>query len=191
VSILKRINDIKDTECVVDVLLKEVLNHECRRCGKCVFGYEGVSQLEMVLRDITEKKGRSEDLELMGDLCSVMKEQSLCEDGEELAEAVLTAIENYRDIFEEHISRKGCKAGVCKKFVTYHILADKCNGCGDCMDECDEDAILGKNKFVHVIVQDECMQCGKCMDVCDEDAIVPAGAIKPRCPKKPIPCKRR
>ena len=36
-----------------------------------------------------------------------------------------------------------------------------------------------------------CVQCGKCMEACDEDAIVTAGAVKPRCPKKPIPCKRR
>lgn len=28
--------------------------------------------------------------------------------------------------------------------MTYHILADQCTGCGDCMDECEEDAIQGK-----------------------------------------------
>jgi NADH-quinone oxidoreductase subunit F len=58
------------------------------------------------------------------------------------------------------------------------------------VDECDDDAILGKKKFIHVIDQDECTQCGKCVEACDEEAIVKAGAIKPRCPQKPIPCKR-
>lgn len=75
--------------------------------------------------------------------------------------------------------------------MTYHILADKCNGCEECLDVCEDDAILGKKRFVHVIVQDECIQCEKCMEACEEDAIVQAGAVKPRCPKKPIPCKRR
>ena len=75
--------------------------------------------------------------------------------------------------------------------MTYHVLAAKCTGCGDCLDACDEDAILGKKRFVHVIQQDECTQCGACMDACDEDAIVRAGAVKPRCPAKPIPCKAR
>jgi NADH-quinone oxidoreductase subunit F len=59
------------------------------------------------------------------------------------------------------------------------------------MDACEDDAILGKKKFVHVIDQDECTICGKCMEACDEDAIVMAGAVKPRCPTKPIPCKKK
>ena len=75
---------------------------------------------------------------------------------------------------------------MCKKFMTYHILAEKCVGCGDCMDACDEDAILGKTRFVHVIEQNECTQCGACMEACDEDAVVRAGAVKPRCPRKPV-----
>lgn len=75
--------------------------------------------------------------------------------------------------------------------MTYHILAEKCVGCGDCMDACDEDAILGKTRFVHVIEQNECTQCGACMEACDEDAVVRAGAVKPRCPRKPVPCKKR
>ena len=190
-SMLERVNNLKETECIVDVLLKELAVNECKRCGKCVFGYEGLTQLEMILGDITEKKGRSDDLALMQDLCEVMKEQSLCEAGEDIADAVLTAIEKHRGVFEEHIGKKGCRAGVCKKFMTYHILAEKCVGCGDCLDACEDDAILGKKKFVHVIVQDECVQCGRCMEACDEDAIVLAGAVKPRCPRKPVPCKAR
>lgn len=189
-STLEKIKNLKETECIADILLKEVMANECQACGKCVFGYEGITQLTMTLSDITEKKGRSGDLSLIKDLCNMMKTQSLCEVGEEIAEAVLTAIEIYRADFEDHIGKKGCQAGVCKKFMTYHILADRCTGCGDCMDECKEEAILGKSHFVHVIEQDECIQCGTCLNVCDEEAIVRAGVLKPRCPKKPIPCKR-
>lgn len=190
ISILEKIENLSETECIVDTLLKEVRENECQTCGKCVFGYEGITQLEMILNDITEKKGRSGDLELISSLCEMMKTQSLCETGEEIAAAVLTAIKTRQTEFEEHIAKKGCKAGICKKFMTYHILADKCTGCGDCMDECDEDAILGKSRFVHIIDQDECTQCGACLNACDEEAIVRAGTIKPRCPKRPIPCKR-
>ncbi len=190
-SMLEKVKNIKDSECIVDVLLKEASVNECKSCGKCVFGYEGITQLEMILGDITEKKGRSGDMELMRDLCEVMKDQSLCEVGTDIADAVLLALDEHKSEFTDHIGKRGCKAGVCKKFMTYHILADKCTGCGDCKDECDEDAILGKKKYIHVIVQDECTQCGKCMEACDEEAIVRAGAVKPRCPKKPIPCKAR
>ncbi len=189
-TIVEKINHLNENQCVVDVLHNEVAAHKCNDCGKCVFGYEGITQLQMILKDITEKKGRSSDKALMEELSELMKTQSMCEAGEEIAEAVSAALSIYGDIFDEHISKKGCRAGVCKKFMTYHILADKCIGCGDCMDECEDDAILGKKKFVHVIEEDECTLCGKCMDACDEDAIVMAGADKPRCPKKPIPCKK-
>ena len=168
-STLEKIKSLKNTECIVDVLLKEVLANECRTCGKCVFGYEGITQLELILGDITVKKGKSTDLELLRELGEMMAGQSLCEKGEEIAQAVLEAVELYQSDFEDHIGKKGCRAGVCKKFMTYHILAEKCVGCGDCMDACDEDAILGKARFVHVIAQDECTQCGACMDACDEE----------------------
>lgn len=187
---LEKIQNLKETDCIADLLLKEVRVNECQTCGKCVFGYEGITQLEMILSDVTGKKGRSADLSLIEELCGLMKTQSLCETGEEIADAVLMAIACYRTDFEEHISKKGCKAGICKKFMTCHILADRCIGCGDCMDECEEDAILGKSRFVHIIDQDECTQCGDCFNVCGEGAIVKAGPVKPKCPKKPIPCRR-
>lgn len=186
-----RIHNLSEKECVVQTLLGIVSENECTQCGKCVFGYEGVTQLQMILGDITEKKGKSTDLSQMQELCEMMKTQSLCEVGEEIADAVLTAIDTYRQDFEDHIGKKGCRTGVCKKFMTYHILADKCTGCGECIDACDDEAIIGKNKFVHIIDQQECIQCGACMGACEEDAVVRAGAVKPRCPKRPVPCKRR
>lgn len=189
-STLEKVKNLTGSECIVDTLLNEVRANECQTCGKCVFGYEGITQLEAILSDITEKKGRSGDLALMTGLCRLMNTQSLCETGEEIAQAVLAALETYQSDFEEHIGKKGCKAGICQKFMTYHILADKCIGCGDCLDECEEDAIQGKPRFVHIITQDECTQCGACLKACEENAIVKAGFTKPRCPKKMIPCKR-
>ena len=56
-STLERIENLKDTECIVDMLLKEVRANQCQACGKCVFGYEGITQLELTLSDI--KIGRA------------------------------------------------------------------------------------------------------------------------------------
>ncbi len=196
-SISEKMRSITEKECPVDVLLKEIKAYKCTECGKCVFGYEGITQLELILNDFTMKKAKSSDIPLIRELCELMKTQTqvlveggFCTAGKELAEAVLTALDTYKDDFESHAAKKSCRAGVCKKFMTYHILADKCTGCTECLDVCEDDAIKGKKKFIHVIDQNECTQCGKCMDVCDEDAIVTAGTVKPRCPKKPIPVKR-
>lgn len=186
----EKIKTIGNDVCAVDFLLREVSAHKCKDCGKCTFGYEGITQLEMILKDITEKKGRAGDMALLKDLGAMMQSQSLCEDGMDMGATVTEAITDYGDIFEEHIAKKGCRSGVCRKFMTYHILANKCVGCGDCMDACEDDAILGKKKFVHVIQQDECTLCGKCMEACEEEAIIMAGTEKPRCPQRPIPCKK-
>lgn len=176
-------------DCILDQLLKITGRYGKESCGKCVFGHEGITQINLILTDIAQKKGKSDDVELLLDLCSVMEKQALCEIGIAAAKTVLTTFQNFKEEIEEHITKKSCRAVVCEKFVTYHILPDLCTGCTDCVEECEDDAILGKKKFIHVISQDECIQCGACVSVCDEGAIVKAGAIKPKCPKKPIPCK--
>jgi ferredoxin len=180
---------LKDT-CIVNTLHHAVCAHKCLGCGNCVFGYEGATQLQLILKDMTEKKSHNDDIERISMLCEQMKKQVICEDGIVLADAVLFTLSGYQRDFLLHLNKKECRAGVCSKFITYHILANKCTGCGDCLDECEEDAILGKKRFVHVIDQDECIQCGNCFETCDEEAIVKAGAQKPRCPPKPTPCKR-
>ncbi|MDD3139627.1 MAG: NADH-ubiquinone oxidoreductase-F iron-sulfur binding region domain-containing protein [Lachnospiraceae bacterium] len=177
-------------DCVLDKLVEIAKKFEAESCGRCVFGHEGTAQIQMLLSDISQKKGTMQDIELLLELCETMEHHSLCEIGQAAARVVLTAIENFGVEIEEHITKKSCKAGICSKFVTYHILADVCTGCNECQEECPEDAIAGKNRFVHVIDQDECISCGICINACEEGAIVKAGAIKPRCPKKPIPCKK-
>lgn len=179
-----------ESDCMLDRLAFLVARYESESCGQCTFGYEGVTQLQMILSDISQKKGKSEDLTLLYNLSMMMKDQSLCEIGRSAANTVITALDLYRSEIEAHLTRKVCQAGVCSKFLTYHILADRCTGCTDCLDVCDDEAILGKKRFIHVIDQDECSQCGECLSVCEKDAIIKAGVVKPRCPKKPLPCKK-
>lgn len=180
---------IQKEDCILHALTRIMEGFYKESCGRCVYGYEGLAQIKMILNDITLKKSRLSDLDLLLELARVMEQQSLCEIGSTGATTVLTALESFREEITEHITKKTCRAGVCSKYVTYHILPDLCIGCGDCLDACEEDAILGKKKFIHVIDQDECTQCGKCRNVCEESAIVMAGADKPKGPKKPMPCK--
>lgn len=188
---LENIQNISETDCAVDLLLQEVQKSKCNDCGKCIFGYEGVTQLGMILKDAVEKKGKSTDLALMQELCGLMETQSICDDGAEIAQAVLFALEKHEEEMIAHIGKKSCKAGVCKKFLSYYILPDLCDGCNECADVCEDDAILGKKRFIHVIDQEECIQCGLCLSACPKKAIIIAGAVKPRVPKKPIPVKRK
>jgi NADH-quinone oxidoreductase subunit F len=145
--------------------------------------------LAAILTDITVGKGKGEDLELLQEICEVMQSGAVCEVGKTAAQVVLTGITTFRDEFEAHIRKKRCPALVCKKFVTYHILGENCQGCGLCAESCPEDAITGEDGYIHVIDQDECTKCGACMKVCPAEygAVIKAGGVKPRTPVEPIP----
>ncbi len=49
----EKLLNLSEKQCPVDELLKYVRAHKCQDCGKCVFGYEGATQLELTLNDIT------------------------------------------------------------------------------------------------------------------------------------------
>lgn len=181
---------IGKNQCMLDEMVKIAEHYRRETCGRCVFGHEGSAQIQMIFSDIAMKKGKTTDLALLEELCQIMKEQSLCETGQGLAELVLELLAGFREELEAHIGKKTCPAGVCSRFLTYHILPEQCTGCDECTDACEEGAILGRKRFIHVIDNEECVQCGACLEACDEEAIVKAGPVKPRCPKRPIPCKR-
>lgn len=180
-----------EKSCMADALLTIVdelrFGTECT----CTFGHEGGYQISTILADICSKKGRPGDIALLRDLAPVMAVQSICDEGKAIGRAVTQALDLFGTEIEEHITKKVCAAGACRAFQTYHILASKCIGCGMCLEACEDDAILGKPKFVHVVVQKNCTQCNRCLEVCPEGAIITAGAEKPKTPPKPIPCKRR
>nr|WP_087321782.1 4Fe-4S binding protein [Olsenella sp. An290] len=144
-----------------------------------------------IVADICRKKGRASDVALLRDLCPVMETQSLCEMGRVMARTVLSALDAFGSEIEQHFTKKVCPAGECRAYMTYHILPTKCVGCGACVDACEDEAILGKPRFIHVIDQKACTQCGRCVSACDEEAIIMAGADKPRAPPRPIPIRRR
>lgn len=180
-----------ESSCMADALLTVVNELRMATECTCTFGHEGGYQIATILTDICSKKGKPGDLALMRDLAPVMASQAICGEGRAIGRAVSQALDAFGPEIEGHITKKVCVAGACKAFQTYHILVSKCTGCGKCLKACDDDAILGKPKFVHVIVQKNCVQCNKCLEACPEGAVVTAGANKPKTPPKPIPVRRK
>ena len=178
-------------DCMCDAL--RVVIGELRAADECTctFGHEGGYQLSVILGDACTKKGKPSDVALLRDLAPVMQKQATCGEGQAMGRAVLQALDLFGDEIEPHFAKRACPTYGCTAFKTYHILVSRCTGCGKCLKACDDGAIMGKAKFVHVIDQRKCTQCGACREACPEKAVVLAGANKPKTPPRPIPCKKK
>ena len=155
-----------ENTCMVDMAKYFVNFLSDESCGKCLPCREGLKQMLEILTDITEGRGKEEDIELLEDIAAVMVDTSLCALGTTAANPVLSTIRYFRDEYEAHIKEKRCPAGVCKELISYYIDPSKCKGCLICLRNCPVDAIIGGKNQIHVIDQGKCTKCGTCLDVC-------------------------
>ncbi|MBA1341334.1 MAG: NADH-quinone oxidoreductase subunit F [ANME-2 cluster archaeon] len=158
--------------CMVDVALYFINFLMEESCGKCVPCREGLLRMGEILTDITEGRGRMEDLDLIQDLSEVLKDASLCGLGQTAPNPVMSTLKYFRDEYEAHIKDHKCPAGVCTELITYSIDADNCTGCGLCLKKCPAEAITGETKQPHVLDAGKCIKCGICYDVCKFDAVI-------------------
>ena len=158
--------------CMVDMARYFVKFLTEESCGKCVPCREGLDRMLDILTDITEGRGKKEDIELLEELGDVIKEASLCGLGGTAPNPVLSTIRYFRDEYEAHITDRRCPAGVCKALITFTVDAVECTGCRVCARECPQGAISGEKKEIHFIDQGKCIKCGLCRDLCKFDAVL-------------------
>ena len=150
--------------CMVDVA-KYFLNFlQDESCGKCVPCRIGVDRLLEIVTDITEGRGRPEQLDLLEDLAETIAETSLCGLGKTAPNPVLSTLRYFREEYLSHIVEKRCPAGVCKALIEYTVDPEKCNGCGDCQRACPHGAIKGRKEAVRLINPSKCQKCGICFE---------------------------
>jgi NADH-quinone oxidoreductase subunit F len=104
---------IDDHTCLIDRAKKSLSFIQGESCGKCVFCREGTMQMAEILTDITEGKGRSDDIELLIELGEGLKRGSQCDLGRAAPHPVLTTIRYFPEEIEAHIKERRCKAKVC------------------------------------------------------------------------------
>lgn len=172
--------------CMVDFTKNALAESLKKSCGKCVYCREGVYQLHEFVTRMTTGKAKSGDLENALELGELMKMGAFCGMGKNAANLLLSAHALYGAEFDSHLKKK-CPEGVCQAYQHYYIVPAKCTGCGECAEECPEEAIDGGKRKIHVIDEDLCESCGKCARVCPEEAIGRYSGMRPRLPGKPVP----
>lgn len=106
-----------DSNCMVDVAKYFLGFLEGESCGKCTPCREGIRQMHLILKRITEGEGREEDIETLEWMGQAMRDFSLCGLGKTAANSVLSTIRYFREEYERHIRDKRCDALVCKKLT--------------------------------------------------------------------------
>ncbi len=174
----------KTSDCMVDACVQLMNQAYEASCGKCVLCREGTSQFKQIVTEMTTGKAKATDIDLIKEVSEIITVGAYCPFGQNMTKPLTSAMELFADEFADHIKKKTCKCGKCYKAATlYFIDPDECQGCGDCIDACPEEAIEGKDGFIHIIDQDLCEQCGKCVAACDEGCIKSATKL-PKLPRK-------
>jgi NADH-quinone oxidoreductase subunit F len=107
-----------ENTCMVDVA-RYFLNflHD-ESCGKCLSCRKGIQKMLEIVTDITEGKGKLEDLDTLEELAHVVKDVSMCGLGQTASNPVLATMRYFKDEYLDHITKKKCSSGVCKELVS-------------------------------------------------------------------------
>ena len=152
--------------CMVDVARYFINFLTDESCGKCVPCREGLRQMNKILTNITEGRGKEGDIELLEALSETAAEASLCALGKSAPNPFLSTLRYFREEYEAHIRDKKCPAKYCKELINFYIDPQKCKACTICFKNCPAGAIDGGKKKIHVIDQEKCTNCGTCFEVC-------------------------
>ncbi len=103
-----------ETSCMVDVAKYFMEFCRSESCSKCIPCRVGTAQMHGLLCKITDGQATMRDLELLEDLCDMVRNTSLCGLGQTAPNPVMSTLRYFRNEYEAHIEQKECPAGVCR-----------------------------------------------------------------------------
>ena len=106
-----------DNACMVDVARESVSFAHDESCGKCTPCREGTGRMLELLADIAEGRGREEDVEILEELATFVRDTSLCGLGTTAPNPVLSTLRYFREEYLEHIRYRRCPGMVCDKII--------------------------------------------------------------------------
>jgi NADH:ubiquinone oxidoreductase subunit F (NADH-binding) len=112
-----------EDDCMVSVAkfyLDFTVEESCGKCSPCRIGNK---RLYEMLDKITKGEGTKEDLELLRNLSTVIKDTSLCGLGQTSPNPVLSTMDNFYEEYLEQVTEHKCRAGQLS-MVHYFINPD-------------------------------------------------------------------
>src|SRR5579871_4440147 len=104
---------IDETACMVGVAKYFMDFCMSESCGKCIPCRAGTYQLYELLDRITHYQASQQDMDVLAELCELLKSTSLCGLGQSAPNPVLSTLRYFGDEYKAHIAGHSCPAGVC------------------------------------------------------------------------------
>ena len=102
-----------ESSCMVDVAKYFMDFCMTESCGKCIPCRVGTYQMHRILTAITSMIATPADLEMLEELCDLLKHTSLCGLGQSAPNPVVSTLNSFAGEYKAHIADHQCPAGVC------------------------------------------------------------------------------
>jgi NADH-quinone oxidoreductase subunit F len=101
---------VNQETCIVGIVARLAAFYSHESCGKCIPCREGTDWMYRILRRIENGQGRTEDPDLLLDVCDNIAGKSFCPLGDAAVGPVQSSIQRFRQEYECHIREKRCPA---------------------------------------------------------------------------------
>ena len=99
--------------CMLDMALNATRFYRNESCGKCVPCRVGSQKMVEMLKGWTTGQSSKEDMQVLGELSTAMKQASICGLGQVVPVPIASVMKHFPGVVEEHIVHRRCPGGVC------------------------------------------------------------------------------
>lgn len=103
-----------DTNCMPDVVKYFMEFCMDESCGKCIPCRVGTVEMHRILERITNGSATEKDMVILDELCTMVRETSLCGLGQGAPNPIVSTLRFFREEYEAHVKEHRCPAGVCE-----------------------------------------------------------------------------